>query len=176
MAEKRMLIVDAEIVKKVDENRGDMSRSDFLNFLIDGQLQEDIGNQSYVSSEEFHQFAQGMKELLRNFLEFFLSYGLELGKQPQDIRLRLFQVFYLISPHPGVEPLIALVNDGLHRIGFVHVRHVGDDVHASRVGVVGAEIVDPQHQVAYLLGGAFACSDGSPGPEEGIVGGGKINL
>jgi len=25
-----------------------------------------------------------MKELLRNFLEFFLSYGLELGKQPQD--------------------------------------------------------------------------------------------
>ena len=84
MAEKRMLIVDTEVVKKVDENRGDMSRSDFLNFLIDGQLQEDIGNQSYVSSEEFHQFAQGMKELLRNFLEFFLSYGLELGKQPQD--------------------------------------------------------------------------------------------
>jgi len=25
-----------------------------------------------------------MKELLRNFLEFFLSYGLELGKEPQD--------------------------------------------------------------------------------------------
>ena len=84
MAEKRMLIVDAEVVRKVDENRGDINRSEFLNFLIDNQLKEDTGNRNYVDKEEFHQFAQGMKELLRNFLEFFISYGLELGKQPQD--------------------------------------------------------------------------------------------
>jgi len=84
VAEKRMLIVDAEVVKKIDENRGDMSYSEFLDFLIDSRLKEDAGNQNYVDKEEFHQFAQGMKELLRNFLEFFLSYGLELGKQPQD--------------------------------------------------------------------------------------------
>ena len=84
MAEKRMLIVDAEVARKVDENRGDMNRSEFLDFLIDSQLKEDTGNQNYVDKEEFRQFAQGMKELLRNFLEFFISYGLELGKQPQD--------------------------------------------------------------------------------------------
>ena len=84
MAEKRMLIVDAEVVRKVDENRGDMNRSEFLNFLIDSQLKEKPGNRNYVDKEEFCQFAQGMKELLRNFLEFFISYGLELGKQPQD--------------------------------------------------------------------------------------------
>jgi len=79
-----MLIVDAEVVRKIDENRGDMNCSEFLNFLIDSQLKEEVGNQNYVDKEEFHQFALGMKELLRNFLEFFLSYGLELGKQPQD--------------------------------------------------------------------------------------------
>jgi len=79
-----MLIVDAEISRKIDENRGDLSRSEFLNFLIDSQLHKEAGNQNYVDREEFHQFAQGMKELLRNFLEFFISYGLELGKQPQD--------------------------------------------------------------------------------------------
>ena len=85
MAEKRMLIVDAEVVKKIDENRGDMSCSEFLNFLIDGQFKEETGNNNnYVDKEEFRHFALGMKELLRNFLEFFLSYGLELGKQPQD--------------------------------------------------------------------------------------------
>jgi len=85
VAEKRMLIIDAEVVKKIDENRGDMSYSEFLNFLIDGQLKEEGGNHNnYVDKEEFRQFALGMKELLRNFLEFFLSYGLELGKQPQD--------------------------------------------------------------------------------------------
>jgi hypothetical protein len=84
VADKRMLIVDAEVTRKIDENRGDMSHSEFLNFLIDSQLKEETGNQNYVSKEEFCEFTQGMKELLRNFLEFFLSYGLELGKQPQD--------------------------------------------------------------------------------------------
>ncbi len=84
MTEKRMLIVDAETALKIDENRGDMNRSEFLDFLIDSQLKENSGNQDYVNKEEFHQFAEGMKELLRNFLEFFLSYGLELGKRPED--------------------------------------------------------------------------------------------
>ena len=79
-----MLIIDADVVRKIDENRGDMGRSAFLNFLIDSQLKEEVGNQNYVDKEEFRQFAQGMKELLRNFLEFFISYGLELGKQPKD--------------------------------------------------------------------------------------------
>jgi len=87
MAEKRMFIVDAEVARKVDESRGEMSRSEFINFLIEGQLKEDkeykedTGKQNYVTKEELNQSLQGMKELLRSFLEFFLSYGLEVGKQ-----------------------------------------------------------------------------------------------
>jgi len=86
MSEKRMLIVDAELVKKVDDNRGDMDRSDFINFLIETQLseKEESKKQGSITREEFHQFQEGTKELLRNFLEFFISYGLELGKQPGD--------------------------------------------------------------------------------------------
>ncbi len=84
MSEKRMLIVDAEVVRKVDENCGDMNRSDFINFLIDSCLKEDSVNQNYITKEEFDQFQQGTRELLRNFLDFFISYGLELGKQPAD--------------------------------------------------------------------------------------------
>ncbi len=84
MSEKRMLIVDAELVKKIDDNRGDMSRTEFINFLIASQLKEESKKQNGVSREEFHQFQEGTKELLRNFLEFFISYGLELGKQPKD--------------------------------------------------------------------------------------------
>ena len=86
MADKKMLIIDTEVITKIDDNRGDMNRSEFLNFLIDSQFKEEAGNknENYVNKEEFSQFAQGMKELLRNFLEFFLTYGLELGKQPQD--------------------------------------------------------------------------------------------
>ena len=84
MSEKRMLIVDAEVARKVDENRGDMHRSDFIDFLIDRGLKEDSRTQNYITKEEFEQFQQGTKELLRNFLEFFISYGMELGNQPQD--------------------------------------------------------------------------------------------
>jgi hypothetical protein len=86
MAEKRMFIVDAEVARKVDESRGEMSRSEFINFLIEGQLSEgkeyegDTVNKNYVTKEELHQSLQGIKELLRSFLEFFLSYGLEVGK------------------------------------------------------------------------------------------------
>jgi len=86
MPEKRMLIVDSDAIRKIDENRGDMSISDFINFLIDSQLKQDVSgrNNDNVTKEEFRQFEQGIRELLRNFLEFFLSYGLELGKQPAD--------------------------------------------------------------------------------------------
>jgi len=84
MSEKRMLIVDAELVKKIDDNRGDLGRSEFIDFLIDYQLKEESKKHDGVSREEFRQFQEGTKELLRNFLEFFISYGLELGKQPKD--------------------------------------------------------------------------------------------
>ena len=84
MPDKRMLIVDAEVARRVDENRGDMNRSDFLNFLIDSCLKEDSEKQDYITKEDFTQFQQGTRELLRNFLEFFVSYGLELGKEPTD--------------------------------------------------------------------------------------------
>jgi hypothetical protein len=86
MAEKRVFIVDAEVARKVDESRGEMSRSEFISFLIESQLSEDKGyeggavNSNYVTKEELHQSLQGIKELLRTFLEFFLSYGLEVGK------------------------------------------------------------------------------------------------
>jgi hypothetical protein len=86
MAEKKMLIVDAEVARKVDESRGEMSRSDFIDLLIESQLSGDkepgggAGQSNYVTKEELHQSLQGIKELLRTFLEFFLSYGLEVGK------------------------------------------------------------------------------------------------
>ena len=87
MSEKIMLIVDAELLAKIDENRGELGRSEFIDFLINGQLGENgespTSNQ-YVSKEEYQEFSQGMKDLLRRFLDFFISYGVELGQQPKD--------------------------------------------------------------------------------------------
>lgn len=81
MGEKRMLIMPAELIKKIDDNRGDMSQAEFVDFLIDSQLKEEVKEQQYATKEEVHSFEQDIKKLLRSFLDFFVSYGLELGKQ-----------------------------------------------------------------------------------------------
>ncbi len=91
MSEKRMLVVDADLVRKIDENRGELGRSEFIDLLIEGQLhgKADNGKQpgrhdDVVTREEFVQFQEGAKELLRSFLDFFINYGLELGREPRD--------------------------------------------------------------------------------------------
>jgi hypothetical protein len=82
MSEKRMLIVPADLVHKIDENRGDMSQAEFLNYLIDNRLKSSVKDDEYVTREALREFEHGIKDLLRSFLEFVVSYGLELGKAP----------------------------------------------------------------------------------------------
>jgi hypothetical protein len=82
MSEKRMLIVPAELVRKIDENRGDMSQAEFLDYLVDKRLESSVKEDEYVTREALREFEHGVKDLLRSFLEFVVSYGLELGKAP----------------------------------------------------------------------------------------------
>ncbi len=88
MTEKRLLAVEADLLKKIDESRGEMGRSEFISLLYESQLNADDptagAEAAYVKRTEFDDFAAGMRELMRNFLEFALTYGLELGKQPHD--------------------------------------------------------------------------------------------
>ncbi len=102
MTEKRMLIVPAELIKRIDANRGDVSQADFINLLIDNHLGQNnggqrTGGQRYVTKETLNEFEHGIKDLLRNFLEFVVSYGLELGRQPtkgdfEEINRRLREI------------------------------------------------------------------------------------
>lgn len=80
MSEKRMLIVPAQLVGRIDENRGDLSREDFLTFLIESQLEQDGADSHFVTWEALQEFGHSIKELLRHFLEFVVSHELELGK------------------------------------------------------------------------------------------------
>ena len=83
MVEKRMLIVPTELISKIDENRGDMSQAEFIEFLINSQLQETkekSKEHQYVTKDELRVFQEDVKGLLRRSLDFFVSYGLELGK------------------------------------------------------------------------------------------------
>jgi len=91
MADRRMMILPAELVKKIDDNRGDMSQADFIDYLMNSQMKEEVKEtketketKRYVTEEQFHSFEQDVKKLLRSFLDFFINYDLELGKSPRN--------------------------------------------------------------------------------------------
>jgi hypothetical protein len=83
-----IMVVKEDIVKQIDENRGEMNRTEFVNYLIQCQLKEQLDQKDGVSREEYQQFARQMTGVLHNFLQFFISYGMAMnqGKSNADIQ------------------------------------------------------------------------------------------
>jgi len=80
-----MMILPAEVVARVDQNRGDLSQADFINLLLDNQLDQSAtvepeDESEFVRLDDLEEMESGIRDLLRSFLEFFIAYGLEIGK------------------------------------------------------------------------------------------------
>ena len=63
-----IMVVERELITKVDEQRGSLSRPEFLYELIERGLQEPEPR-PYVSRDEFLEFAATIKGLLASFLD-----------------------------------------------------------------------------------------------------------
>lgn len=83
-----MLIVPEELVKRINENRGDLSQAEFINFLIDRQINKSAEEPQYATKQEVQSLEQDLKKLLKSFLDFFMNYGMEMGEQTQQIELK----------------------------------------------------------------------------------------
>lgn len=83
-----IMVVKEDVVKQIDDNRGEMNRTEFVNYLIQCQLRENAGKNQYVSKDDFQSFSRQMTELVHSFLQFFISYGMTLGPAQQDIDLQ----------------------------------------------------------------------------------------
>ena len=79
-----IMVVKEDIVKQIDENRGEMNRTEFVTYLIQSQLRDSYNRNDYVKKEEFKNFTQEIMELLHNFLQFFVSYGMAMDRR-QDV-------------------------------------------------------------------------------------------
>lgn len=93
MTDSKILVVPADLIHKIDDNRGDISRAEFLEALIDNLVEEKSepkDGMKYATREELTSFEHDMKQLLKSFLDFFVSYGLELGENGQQIELEKF--------------------------------------------------------------------------------------
>jgi hypothetical protein len=102
-----IMVVKDDVVKQIDENRGELNRTEFVNYLIQSQLNECHNQKNYVTREEFQQFTQRIVELLHNFLQFFVSYGMALGRRQQDVEFQVLnqQLESLDTPDEETEEL-----------------------------------------------------------------------
>ena len=100
-----IMVVKEDVVKQIDDNRGEMNRTEFVNYLIQCQLKERYNQHDYVTKEELHKFTQEITELLQNFLQFFVSYGMALGKHQQieDLQALSQQLESVDRPEPDEE-------------------------------------------------------------------------
>lgn len=95
MSNSKILVVPAGLAKKIDENHGDMSRVEFIEALIDSLIAEkpesqETGKAEYVNRTDFISFEQDMKQLMKSFLDFFVSYWMELGENGQLLEIENF--------------------------------------------------------------------------------------
>ncbi|UCE97199.1 MAG: hypothetical protein JSV74_04335 [Dehalococcoidia bacterium] len=134
MSDRLMLIVPADLVAKIEANRGDLSQAEFISYLIDRALnnkldekqgisqdeidgikadlkklivtEEDI-KKKYATKEEFQSFMQDNRKLMKSFLDFFIGYGLEMGKKSDNNEL-----LEITSKLKGLEEELAAEEEG----------------------------------------------------------------
>ena len=99
-----IMVVKEDIVRQIDENRGEMNRTEFVNYLIQCQLKEQFNQRNAITRAEFEVFARQVTETLQNFLQFFVSYGMSMGHgyKAMDIQA-LNRKLDQLSP-PGESP------------------------------------------------------------------------
>ena len=79
-----IMVVKEDVVKQIDDHRGEMNRTEFVNYLIQCQLRDCCDRQEYVTKDELYDFTRQMLELLHSFLNFFISYGISMGREETD--------------------------------------------------------------------------------------------
>ena len=102
-----IMVVKEDIVRQIDENRGELNRTEFVNYLIQCQLKDQCDQQQFATREEIEGFMRQIMELLHNFLQFFVSYGMSLGKpqENEDLKLLNEQLESLYKPDEDEEEL-----------------------------------------------------------------------
>jgi hypothetical protein len=102
-----IMVVKEDVVKQIDECRGEMNRTEFVNYLLQCQLKEQKSQKKGVSKEEFQVFTRQMTDTMHNFLQFFVSYGMSMGKtQPdEDVQLLNKQLESLLNNDNNIDEI-----------------------------------------------------------------------
>jgi hypothetical protein len=114
--------VPSDLAEKIDNNRGDLSRVEFIEALIDNLVTDtheskSNGKEDYASKMELKSFEQDMKLLLKSFLDFFMAYGMEYGENGQLLEIEKFT-----SKLQGLQKDLATENSGKNNGGKATIK------------------------------------------------------
>ena len=99
-----MLVLPTELLDAINENRGDLTQAQFIEFLIDSHLEQELPKERYATQHELVTLEQELKGLLRSFLDFSISYNMDLGRKPgssntvDDFSTKLQEIQALAGP------------------------------------------------------------------------------
>lgn len=82
MNEGNAVLISQELLRKIDRNRGGLSREEFVGLCLDAFLARGgnrTGWNTYVTREEFEEFQRDIRGLQRSFIDFLITYLLELS-------------------------------------------------------------------------------------------------
>lgn len=80
MADVSLRLPDS-IMRKLDEHRGDVGRAEFVESCVNGFLaNREVPAVGYATREELEEFKRGIRNLQTSFIEFVLTYLIELAR------------------------------------------------------------------------------------------------
>lgn len=64
-----IMVVKEDVVKQIDEHRGELNRTEFVNFLIQCQLRNITEKRTYLTVEDFQSFALRLTGIIRQYVQ-----------------------------------------------------------------------------------------------------------
>jgi hypothetical protein len=95
LSEDKVLVLPKSLAEKVENRHGDINWSEFIAALIDSLSNDkpefkNTARTQYITRDELLSFERDIKQLMKSFLDFFISCGLETSKNGQLIEIETF--------------------------------------------------------------------------------------
>ena len=75
--ENRIIIVPERLLRKIDENRDNLSRAEFIELCISTCLEGREEKGDYITRKDFRKFQEEVKELIGCIMEIFLNISVQ---------------------------------------------------------------------------------------------------
>jgi len=87
MNEWKRLNLPESLLRRIDEYRGNLSRAEFIELCVNHMASQEAATEMrspYATREELRELERSLKDLIRNFMDFFLCFKIELEADERE--------------------------------------------------------------------------------------------